>query len=73
MLIKVKVKAGAKLEKIEKISDDSFAVSVRAKAEAGAANRRVLQILSDKFNGARVKIVSGHQKPSKILEVVEKI
>lgn len=71
MYIKVEVLAGAKRERVEKTGPDSFAVSVREKAEQNAANRRVLQIIRQQFGaaGVTVKIISGHRSPRKIISL----
>ena len=71
MLIKVKVKTEAKEEHVKKISDDSFLVSVREKAERGLANARVLTLLRRHLGkGAGVRMVKGRSLSSKIFEVV---
>jgi len=47
-------------------------VSVREKAERGAANRRMLELLRNHFGGLpgkHIKIVSGHHSPHKIISV----
>jgi uncharacterized protein YggU (UPF0235/DUF167 family) len=71
MYIKVKVTAGARAEKIEKKSEDHYLISVREKAERNMANNRVCQIMASIFKvpGRAVRIISGHQSPSKILSV----
>ena len=71
MLIKVKVKTGAKNEKLKKVSDDHFEISVREKPENNAANHRVIQMLAAHLRIAAnvVRIVKGHHRPSKILSI----
>lgn len=71
MYIKVKVTPGARLEKIEKKSKDHYLVWVREKAERNMANTRVCQIMALYLGVSRksVRIISGHQSPSKILSV----
>lgn len=73
MYIKVKVTPLAKKEKISKISADTFLISVREKAAAGGANARVCSIISGMYvvegRKPRVRIVSGHTSPSKIISV----
>lgn len=45
-------------------------VSVREKAEQGAANRKMLDLLRVRFGlGKRLRIVSGHHAPHKIISV----
>ena len=71
MLIKVKVKTEAKKENITKISDDTFLVSVKEKPEEGLANKRVIEVLREhlKVYNKKVRIVSGHHSPSKIISI----
>ncbi len=69
MYIKVHVVTESKKEVIAE-KDDLIYVSVREKAEQGLANRRVLLLLKGKFgNKARLRIVSGHHSPHKIISV----
>jgi len=50
MLIKVRVQAGAKKEKLIKKSEDTFEVAVRERAEQGKANKRIREVLADYFH-----------------------
>ncbi len=74
MYLKVRVKAGAKEEKVVRMADDHFEISVREKAERNMANERVGEILKTYFKAKnedppRVLLVSGHHSPSKIWSV----
>lgn len=69
MYVKVKVKAGANKEFIERVSDDHFDISVREKAENNHANIRVLEIMRIIFPNKPVRIISGHHSPSKIISI----
>lgn len=71
MYIKVRVQAGAKNEKITKKSKDTYIISVKEKAERNLANRRICEIMANIFKipTKSVRIISGHQSPSKILSV----
>jgi len=71
MYIKVRVLAGAKKEDIKKKNKDTYIISVREKAERNLANRRICDIIAGIFSISvkKVRIVSGHQSPSKILSV----
>lgn len=71
MYIKVKVTASAKKESIQKKSDNHYIISVREKAERNMANRRVCEIIASIFHISikGVRIINGHQSPSKILSV----
>jgi len=61
MIIKIRVSAGAKTEKVEKMTDGSFKLRVNAPPEKGKANERVVELLAAHFNvsKARVAILSG--------------
>lgn len=71
MYIKVKVQVGAKKEEVKKKNKDSYFVSVREKAERNMANKRVIEIMASLFEISikNVRIINGHQSPSKILSV----
>ncbi len=71
--IRVKVEARAKKEEIKQISEDHFEIKVKEKAERNMANKKVLEIVADYFQipKGKVRIVNGHQSPSKLL-VLEK-
>lgn len=69
MLIKVRVTAGARAEKIVRKSDDHFVVSVKQEAERNMANERVLDIFRKMHPDRAVRLVKGHQSQSKILEI----
>lgn len=71
MYVKVKVQAGRKKEEVKKKNKDTYIVSVREKAERNMANNRVCEIVASLFNIStkNVRIISGHQSPSKILSI----
>lgn len=71
MKISVKVKVGAKVEKVEEIKKGSFLVSVKARPEKGKANLAVERVVAAHFgvSPARVKVVSGSTSKNKILEI----
>jgi uncharacterized protein YggU (UPF0235/DUF167 family) len=71
MYIKVRVEAGAKKEKITQKNKDTFLVSVKEKALRNLANKRVCEVMSEKLGVTlkNIRIVSGHQSPSKILSI----
>lgn len=67
--IKVQVLSGSKKEAITEKGDVLY-ISVREKAKQGAANRRMLELARVHFGaGRRVRIVSGHHSPHKIISV----
>ncbi len=69
MYIKVKISPKAKMEVVEKVSDDHYNISVREKAENNMANSRLLEIMRGIYPNTNIKIVSGHHSPGKILSI----
>ena len=74
MYVKVRVSAGAKRESFKKLSEDCFTISVKEKAEANQANKRVVALLSAHFRVPEksIRLVSGHHAPSKRFSVPER-
>lgn len=60
-----------KREGFKQIKEDHFEISVREKAERNLANMRVLELVAIHFKISKnkVRIVNGHQSPSKLLLV----
>ena len=54
-IIKVRVSAGAKTEKVEEIEPDVFKIRVSTPPEKGKANERVTQLLADYFKISKSK------------------
>lgn len=71
MLIKVRVKAGARKEVCERKAADQFVIAVKEPAAMNAANARVRAVIALHFKvpASRVRIMHGHHAPSKILSV----
>ena len=71
MYVKARVTAGAKREEFRKESETHFHISVREKAERNEANARVRELLALHFGVpiGKVRIVNGHQSPSKLFDV----
>lgn len=72
MYIKARVTAGAKQESLVQKSPDTLHISVREKAERNMANARVIGLIAAHFGIPRtkVRIINGHQSPSKLLSVM---
>ena len=77
MKIKVKVKANAGEQGVEKISSELFSeegfeglyfVKLKSSAEEGKANLELVKLLG-KYFGREVKITSGFRSRNKIVEV----
>jgi uncharacterized protein YggU (UPF0235/DUF167 family) len=71
MYIKVRAQASSKKEKIMKKNKDTYIISVKEPAERNLANKRICEIVASLFNVSirSVRIINGHQSPSKILSV----
>jgi uncharacterized protein YggU (UPF0235/DUF167 family) len=71
MYIKLHVVADSKKELLTKVSEDHFTATVREAAERNMANRRVVQLIAAHFAvpANKVRIISGHHSPGKILSV----
>lgn len=72
MYVHARVRAGAKKEGLEILSDTQFRIAVREKAERNQANRRVCALLAAHFRVPlrAIKIINGHHGTSKVLSVV---
>jgi uncharacterized protein YggU (UPF0235/DUF167 family) len=69
--ISIKVKTGAKVEKVEKTGENCFLVFVKARPEKGKANLAVERAVAALFNvsTSRAKVISGSISKNKILEI----
>ena len=72
-VIKVKVSAGSRMEKVEALADGSFKVWVRQVAEKGKANVRVLELLAEHFHLAKsaVELVKGTTSRDKLVRLAQ--
>ena len=71
MHIQVKVKTGARREEMQLIGENRFLLSVKERAAAGAANRRVLALVAKHFARplADVRLIRGQTTPNKLLSI----
>lgn len=71
MYIHLRVFPESKRARIEKRGKDSFLVCVREKAERNMANKSALSAMAAhlKLPLRKIRIVSGHRQPSKIISV----
>jgi len=67
--IKIKVKTDCDREEVTKKGDDLYHVSLKEPAERGMANGKLVALMKDLYPGKVVKIVSGHHKSAKLMEV----
>ena len=70
-IIRVRVRAGARVESVERVADDQFRIAVKERAEQGRANERVRVLLAVycKVPIQTVRIVRGHRTPNKYIAI----
>lgn len=72
MLIKIKVFPESKNEEIKQVKPDKLEVYLRASPRRGEANMRLLELLSQRYEGAQfIRIIKGQTTPNKIVEIKE--
>ncbi len=73
MRLNIKAKPAAVKNKVEKIDDSTFVVSVTEPPIQGRANRMILKVLSDYFKVPinNIRIVSGYTSRQKIIEIIK--
>ncbi|MEN9921274.1 MAG: hypothetical protein RLZZ517_252 [Candidatus Parcubacteria bacterium] len=69
MYIHIRIKTKQKVESIAQISETKFEVCVKEEAKQNRANTRMIELIKEYFKTNKVKIVSGHHSPSKLLSV----
>lgn len=69
MKINVKAKPNSHEQKVEKIDEATYSVSVKEPPVNGMANRAIVKALSEYFHTPGVRIVSGHTSRNKIVEI----
>lgn len=69
MKISVKAKPNSNEEKIEKLGDSSFVVSVKEPPVNGLANKAIRKVLRGYFHTPNVRIVSGYISKNKVIEI----
>lgn len=72
MKITVIAKPNSREEKVEKVSETLYKVSVKEPAKEGRANWAIERILANYFNVpvSQVRIVSGKTSRTKIIEII---
>ena len=72
MRINIKAKPNAREEKVEKIDDLNYTVSVKELPVKGKANEAIRNALAVYFktSSSRVKIVSGYSSRNKVVEIL---
>lgn len=71
MKILVKAKPNSRNESIEKITETSFVVSVKAPPVDGKANAAIIKLLAKHFDisPSLVEITSGHLAKTKVIKI----
>jgi len=71
MKLFIKVRPGAKDNKIEQIGENEFKISVKEPAKEGRANRAAIKALAEYFGlpQSSVKIISGLKSKNKVVEL----
>ncbi|OGZ31894.1 MAG: hypothetical protein A2V69_00575 [Candidatus Portnoybacteria bacterium RBG_13_40_8] len=71
MKIFVKAKPKARENKIEKIDESNFIVSVKAAPIKGKANEAIIESLAEYFHvgNSDIEIIRGHKSREKIIEI----
>ena len=73
MYISVRVSAGQGKESVEEMKNGRLKICVKEPAKQNLANRRVTELLAAHFKLpiSRVRLINGHQSPSKLFSVEE--
>ncbi len=71
MFIKIKLHPKSKKKHIEKIDEEKYEIWVKSKAEQNFANKEMLTDIAFflKVDQKKIKIISGHHRPNKMLEI----
>jgi uncharacterized protein YggU (UPF0235/DUF167 family) len=71
-IVRVEVRTGMKKETVLE-RGDVLLISVREEAERNMANARVRELIARRFGvpPKRVRIITGHRTPKKMLQVLE--
>lgn len=71
MYIKISALTSQKQESIQDLGNGRFLVSVKEKPEQNQANNKILYLMAEylKIDSKKIRFVSGHHKPSKILSI----
>ena len=74
MLIHIKIEPESKEDSVTEKNKTSYIVKVREEAKENKANNKMLVLLARHFKIERnkLRIITGHHSPSKIIEILEK-
>ena len=73
MKIFVKAKPNSRIEKLKKVDDKNFIVSVNEPPVKGQANQAIIKALSMYFKVpiSKIRIISGYTSKQKIIEIIQ--
>lgn len=71
MLFSVKIKPEGKRDFVTQVGDARLSVEVKTKAKDNQANERMIELIAKHFSLSvkQVKLVRGHHRPQKIVNV----
>jgi len=72
MRVRVHVFADMKKEVVKEVGEHNFEMKLKHPAERNMANQRMRELISEWYNVkvGKVKIITGHHSPHKIVEVL---
>ena len=73
MFIKIIVFPNSKKQSIKELSDKKFEVYTKSGAKNNTANKEAITLLASflKIPSKNVRIISGHHRPHKMLEIIK--
>ena len=69
MQVKVRVYPDSKKESVVQKRNGAYEICVKAPQERNEANKRAIILLAETLGTTKLRIVHGHRKPNKIIEV----
>lgn len=71
MYIRVRVFPAQKSELVKEVGENRLEIRVREKAEQNLANKRVMEILTEKYGVSlgKIRLLNGHHHPIKLFSV----
>jgi len=72
MRVRVRIYPDKKKEVVTEVGEHNFEMKLKAPAERNLANKRMRELISEWYNVkvGKVKIITGHHSPHKIVEVL---
>jgi len=69
--VKVRVITGMRKEKVKRVDEVTFEMTIKEPAERNLANKRIRALLSQELSvpEGKIKIITGHHSPSKMFDV----